>query len=322
MTLTTPTQIIYFLILPDVLMVDLSGPADAFLFANRRSEQHLFELRYISPVQNPTSSLGLALHAIDPLPETIEADAWVIIPGTLCQQFNANSASAKTAIHWLKKTLHQQRLICICAGALIAAHAGILSNKHATTHHSHLDELRTIDPSIKVEDNRIFVEDEHVATSAGVTAGIDLSLHLISQHGNPPLAMEVARAMLIYFRRSGQDAQLSPWLMHRNHLHRTVHKAQDLLSHHPAHPWQLEELADKLGTSTRHLTRLFKEHTDVSVHDYLNSLRLNLADQFLTQTDWSIERVAEAAGFGSARQFRRIWQAKHDSPPSQFQRKT
>jgi transcriptional regulator GlxA family with amidase domain len=317
----TPTQIIYFLILPELLMVDLAGPADAFLFANRRSDQHLFELRYISPVQNPTTSLGLTLHAIAPLPETVEDEAWIILPGTLCHRFDANTASAKAAIAWLKKTRHQQRIICICAGALIAAHAGLLSHKHATTHHSHLDEMREIDPSIAVEDNRIFVEDGNIATSAGVTAGIDLSLHLISQHCSPPLAMEVARSMLIYFRRSGQDAQLSPWLMHRNHVHRTVHKAQDLLSHHPAYPWQLDELADKLGTSTRHLTRLFKEHTEVSVHDYLNSLRLNLADQFLSQTNWSIERIAEAAGFGSARQFRRVWQAKHDSPPSQFQRK-
>ena len=196
----TPTQIIYFLILPDLLMVDLAGPADAFLFANRRSGQHLFELRYISPVQDPTTSLGLTLHAIAPLPETIEDDAWIILPGTLCHRFDANVASAKAAIAWLKKTIRQQRLICICAGALIAAHAGLLSHKHATTHHSHLDEMREIDPSIAVEDNRIFVEDENVATSAGVTAGIDLSLHLISQHCSPPLAMEVARAMLIYFR--------------------------------------------------------------------------------------------------------------------------
>jgi transcriptional regulator GlxA family with amidase domain len=203
---------------------------------------------------------------------------------------------------------------------LIAAHAGLLSHKHATTHHSHLDEMREIDPSISVEGNRIFVEDGDIATSAGVTAGIDLSLHLISQHCSPPVAMEVARAMLIYFRRSGQDAQLSPWLMYRNHVHRTVHRAQDLLSQHPAHPWQLEELADKLGTSTRHLTRLFKEHAEVSVHEYLNNLRLCLADQFLTQTDWSIERIAEASGFGSTRQFRRVWQTKHNTPPSQFQR--
>ena len=101
-------------------------------------------------------------------------------------------------------------------------------------------------------------------------------------------------------------------------MHRSVHKAQDLMSHDPAHPWQLEELANKIGTSTRHLTRLFKEHTQISVHDYLNSLRLNLADQLLTQNRWSIERVAEAAGFGSARQFRRVWQAKYQTPPSHF----
>ncbi len=311
-------QIVYFLLLPEVLMIDLAGPADAFLFANRISKKQLFDIRYISATPRVTTSLGMPLAIDGTLPEQLEANAWLLIPGTLCQRFDPNTAAARASIAWLKKISTPSKLICICAGALIAAHAGLLRNKRATTHHSHLEELAQIDTSIMVDENRIFVEDDALATSAGVTAGIDLILHLISQQHSANLAVEVARSMLIYFRRSGQDPQLSPWLMHRNHVHRSVHKAQDLMSHDPAHPWQLEELANKIGTSTRHLTRLFKEHTQISVHDYLNSLRLNLADQLLTQNLWSIERVAEAAGFGSSRQFRRVWQAKYQTPPSHF----
>jgi transcriptional regulator GlxA family with amidase domain len=100
-------------------------------------------------------------------------------------------------------------------------------------------------------------------------------------------------------------------------LHPIVHRVQEAIIKNPAHDWNLNQLAAKACTSTRHLTRLFKEHTAISVQDYVSSLHLSLAEQLLAQTDWSIERVADAAGFGSARQFRRVWQNNFDSAPSQ-----
>lgn len=313
-------QIVYFLILPDILLIDLAGPADAFLFANRRLGEVQFDLRYISPSPSIPSSIGLSLGNLLPLPEEIEEHALIMIPGVRGDNFDHTKPTAREAIKWLRQHLNpSHRIACVCAGALVAAHAGLLKNKRATTHHSHCSDLATIDASIQVEENRIFVEDGNVLTSAGVTAGIDLSLYLIAQICSPQTAMSVARAMVVYFRRSGNDPQLSPWLQHRNHLHPTVHKVQDLISKDPAHPWRLDELAEQACTSSRHLTRLFKLHTQTSVHDYLTSLRLNLADQLLSQTNWSIERIADAAGFGSARQFRRCWQTAYQISPSNYQ---
>lgn len=314
-------QAVYFLLLPEVLLIDLAGAADAFLFANRCAGKTLFELHFIGPEAQPHSSLGLQLAGLAALPERLPQTAWLVIPGTLCQRFNPQIAAAQQAISWLTQCLApQQRIICICAGALIAAHAGLLRHKTATTHHTHLSELASIDASIQVVSNRIYTDDGQLACSAGVTAGIDLTLQLLHQTQGPALALAVAKAMLIYFRRGSQDAQLSPWLSHRNHLHRTVHKVQDLLSENPAHDWSLTELAAQAGSSSRHLNRLFKEHASITVHDYLIALRLTLAQQFLQQTDWSIEQIAGQAGFGSTRQFRRYWQDKFHQPPSQFKR--
>lgn len=313
------TQAIYFLLLPDILLIDLAGAADSFLFANRCAGQVLFDLHFIGPEAAPASSLGLRFCEVEPLPLQLPPGAWLVIPGTLCEKFNPDTVAARLSIDWLRRTITPtQRLICICAGALIAAHAGLLQHRLATTHHTHLHELAEIDPRINVVSNRIFTDDGVCATSAGVTAGIDLSLHLIHQAHSPALALQVARAMLIYFRRGAQDAQLSPWLEHRNHFHRTVHKVQDMLSQNPAHDWQLETIAEQAGSSSRHLNRLFKEHAQITVHDYLNTLRLNLAQQFLQQTNWTIERIAESAGFGSARQFRRVWHSKYQHAPSHF----
>ncbi len=312
-------QKIYFLLLPDTLLLDVAGPADAFLFANRYQDQIRFELHFISPQNSIKSSVGLQLQPLFPLPAQLEDDAILVLPGLIGGKEVYDLDDAQSAAKWLSNHVKaQHRLICICSGALLAARAGMLRYHKATTHHNHCRELADIDSSIKIEENRIFVEDGLVYTSAGVTAGIDLTLHIISELAGPLAASAVARNLVVYMRRSGSDPQLSPWLKYRNHLHPIVHKVQDAMVKDPAHSWNVNELAAIACSSTRHVTRLFKQHTEVSIQTYLTSLRLSLASKFLTNTDWSIERVAEASGFGSARQFRRVWSTHFSEPPSAF----
>lgn len=310
---------VYFLLLQDTLAIDLAGPADALRFANRYQQEVCFDLRFISPFPEVRLSLGLNLTGLQALPEQLEPNAIVVLPGLIGMEFHYDTPEEQQSIRWLRRhVLPEHRLICICSGALLAAHAGLLSHRSATTHHDHCGDLARMDSSIHVEENRIFVEHGKVATSAGVTAGIDLALHVISELAGPLAATAVARNMVVYMRRAGSDPQLSPWLMYRNHIHPVVHKVQDAVSKDPAHPWNLEELARIACTSPRHLTRLFKTHAEVSVQDYLTSLRVSLASSLLAQTSWPMDRVAQAAGFGSTRQFRRVWGAFHDEPPATF----
>ncbi|MDP1978005.1 GlxA family transcriptional regulator [Undibacterium sp.] len=313
-------QEVYFLLLPDTLLLDVAGPADALLFANRYQDEVRFEMRFISPQQSIDSSVGLRLGPMQPLPAKLDANAILVLPGLIGGNEVYTLPDAQVAITWLAQHFQAaHRLVCICSGALLAAHAGLLSGHRATTHHNHCLELTSIDSSIKVEENRIFVEDGRICTSAGVTAGIDLALHLINELAGPLTASAVARNLVVYMRRCGNDSQLSPWLKYRNHLHPAVHKMQDAMVKDPAHPWNLAELASIACSSSRHATRVFKLHTEVSIQAYLTSLRLSLASKFLANTDWSIERVAESSGFGSARQFRRIWNMHFPAPPSASQ---
>ncbi|MFZ6874625.1 GlxA family transcriptional regulator [Undibacterium sp. Di27W] len=314
------TQAVYFLLLPDTLLLDIAGPADALLFANRYQDEVGFELHFISPQQNINSSVGLQLGPLQALPAQFDADAILVLPGLIGGNEVYALPDAQVAIKWLAQHVQtSHRLVCICSGALLAAHAGLLRGHKATTHHNHCHELASIDSSIKVEENRIFVEDGRISSSAGVTAGIDLVLHLVSELTGPLTASAVARNLVVYMRRSGNDPQLSPWLKHRSHLHPAVHKMQDAMVKDPAHSWNLTELANIACSSSRHATRVFKLHTEVSIQAYLTSLRLSLASKFLSNTDWSIERIAEASGFGSARQFRRIWNMHFPAPPSASQ---
>ncbi|WP_230492546.1 helix-turn-helix domain-containing protein [Martelella alba] len=126
----------------------------------------------------------------------------------------------------------------------------------------------------------------------------------MSRYVGPPQAVAVAREMVVFFRRAGEDPQLSPWLRHRNHLHPAVHRAQDILAREPEADWHIDQLAGQVYLSSRHLTRLFRTHLGLSVREYLEQLRLVVAQQRLRQ-GMGIEKSALAAGFSSARQLRR-----------------
>jgi transcriptional regulator GlxA family with amidase domain len=204
------------------------------------------------------------------------------------------------------------RLASICSGALLLAMAGRLDGLRCTTHHSLIADLQALAPRAQVQADRIFVHDGQVLTSAGITTGIDLALYIVEQAAGAALAAQVARRLVMYTRRGPHDPQLSPWLAHRNHMHPAVHRAQDAitqsLAQDPARRWSLPELAEVACVSPRHLSRLFMLHTGISVLDYQQQLRMARARELLAQQPaLTQEQLAEACGFASARDFRRVW---------------
>jgi transcriptional regulator GlxA family with amidase domain len=131
------------------------------------------------------------------------------------------------------------------------------------------------------------------------------------------VAATVARELVVYLRRSAADPALSPWVLYRNHIHPVVHKVQDAVSRNPAAEWPAKRLADIAHTSERNLARLFAQHARCSPLDYVQRMRVGLARELLTQGQYSVDRVAEMAGFSSAHQFRRVWRRWEEKPPAQ-----
>jgi transcriptional regulator GlxA family with amidase domain len=121
------------------------------------------------------------------------------------------------------------------------------------------------------------------------------------------VAVEVARLLVLYARRAGGDPQLSPFLLHRNHLDARVHAAQDLVVRDPAHAWTIPELARRVHTSPRHLDRLFQAYAGISPLGYLRKIRAALARQLLGDAGARVEQMAEVVGFSSAEQLRRAF---------------
>lgn len=334
-------QPVYLLVMPNTLLLDIAAPAEALRIANHQQDDVRFMLRYVGTQRSVTTSIGLRLSPLDVLPGDVPDDAWLVVAGTVEKPLpeqvtddgtmtdlsNLSDAPAEDAearaVAWLRQVVRPtHQLACICTGALLAARAGLLDTRACTTHHGSCDELRALAPSARVADNRLYVHDGNVWTSAGVTTGLDLMLTLIANATGPLCAAAVARQMVVYARRAGADPQLSPWLEGRNHLHPALHRVQDAIAADPAHDWTLATMADIACASERHVTRLFREHAGVAPIDYLHRLRIALAREMLGNSHLDLERIAERTGFGSSRHLRRVWHKFEALPPSHARRAT
>lgn len=314
---------VYILLRENTLALDLMGPAEVLRYANRLAEQDgapaLFNLHYISAESRIETSIGLGLTGLSGLPDHLPDEAILFLIGCEGSDNDFSGDAAKAAVAWLRSHVKPgHRLLCICTGALLAGYAGLLDDRQCTTHHNHCDALRAIAPRAHVQENRIFVEDGTVYTSAGVTTGIDLTLHMLAQIAGYQFSSTIARKMVVYLRRAGTDPQLSPWLAFRNHLHPAIHRVQDAIIGNPADDWSVATLARVGCISERHLTRLFREHAGTGITDYLQRIRVALARELLTQTQLDMERIAEKSGFNSSRQLRRIWKKFETSPPTEY----
>ena len=324
-TRTQPIDVL-FVIVPHSLLLDLAGPAEAFRLANWHRELRglppRFHLRFAAPAETLETSVGLSIAGLEPLPEMLAENTWVVVVGQPTKHLGEPTPAVQAAARWLNERLRDAldassasapasgssglRLVTICSGTLLAARAGLLGGRRCTTHHELLRKLRAMAPRAKVVDNRVFVVDGPLASSAGITAGIDVALHLIAQECGDALAASVAEDMVVYLRRSDRDPEQSPYGIHRGHLHTTVHRVQDAILNEPERDWNMTSLAKAGHTAERHLLRLFLEHARVSPLQYLQAIRLERARQAL-EHGASVTRAAEFGGFRSALQMRRAW---------------
>lgn len=310
---------VFVVLPPQTLLLDVAGPLEVLRYANQQQSAIRFDCAYIAAGSTQTTTIGLSLSGLLALPETLPEDAMVIISGSSSQEQAQPGAQNERRIlaEWLRGTVRDDTtIVSICSGALIAAEAGVFDGHQCTTHTHCVSDLRRVAPLAQVLENRLFVEDRRRFSSAGISTGIDLLLHMVSNLTSPAIAARIAQIMVIYIRRTANDPQMSPWLSGRNHVHPSVHKVQDVIVADPAADWSLTRLADVANLSERHLSRLFREHTDVSVVDYINLMRVNLARDILEHSRLDMEAVAERSGFASARHLRRVWQQHHAQPPS------
>jgi transcriptional regulator GlxA family with amidase domain len=305
------------------LLLDIAGIVEPFRIANWWSAKEKlkprFELRFFGMRSAERCSLGLSLGQLDPLPRSLPEGAWLIVPGVADVSTTVPRLARSRVVGWLAEIgSTASRRLTVCSGALLAAHAGWLDGRSCTTHHDLIGMLREVAPLAKVLENRIFVIDESLATSAGITAGIDLALWAVGEVLGPAGALGVAREMVVHARREGGDAQISQWLQQRNHLHPAVHRVQDAITQAPAESWSLARMAAIAHVGERQLTRLFKQYAGGSPLDYMHRVRLAAFDKLISDERRSVESAATAVGYLSAQQLRRVWRRQRKGSPRRY----
>ncbi len=282
----------------------------AFHEANACGASYMMES--CAPTQSVRSAQGLQLGDLKPLPE-VEKDDTVIVPGFILQEMNV----PRPLVRWVRKAAKTGAHICsVCTGTFVLGEAGLLDGRECTTHWKRVRELQERYPKAKVVNDRLFITDGNITSSAGIVSGIDMSLALIEQHYGPLVTSRVARELVVYLRRDGHQKQESVFLDYRTHLNSGVHDVQDYISAHADKKTSIEELASIAHMSPRNLTRTFRAATGLSIAEYRTKIRLELAGKLMNDPGLNLEAVAERCGFDDARHLRRLWKETYGASPS------
>lgn len=271
-----------------------------------------FRLHYIGPQAEVPTSIGLMMGGIQPLPESLPEGSLLVLPGVSDSRFQFSTPQAQLIQHWLMRLqpkIHRQDItvMCVCSGALLAAKSGLLNHRQCTTHHDVISRLRTAAPTAIIKENRIFVQDENIWDQRrhhlGHRPGAAYVTVCVAQKKRWPWRAKwwsgfVAPGTIPSCRHGYATAIIftRPFIVRRMRLPTEPHKA-----------WVLPEIAALAHVSPRHLTRLFQTHLGISVRDYLEQLRLAVAEQWLLQGR-GVEQASLAAGFSSPRQYHRARQ--------------
>lgn len=313
----------YFLVLPDLHMLDLAGPLQIMSTLGELGLAAV-STQCIGPRARVRSFQGAWLDDVHPLPGGLLNEDVLFVIGSKLTVAATRSPAWLDTLSWLRKVVAQSldsvRICSVCTGSFVLAHAGLLNGRLCTTHHAFTSRLQSEFPLAHVVENRLLVKHGRYITSAGVASGIDLALHLISEDFGHDAALQVARENVVHFRRFGNDPELSVALRYRDHGNRRVHAVQDALSAHLSGASSCEALAERVGLSYRQLARIFRVETGVTVKQYQLDLRMELARQLLMDSSLSIERLVERCGFDSVQAFRSNWNKREAVPPSAFRR--
>ena len=297
---------IVFLISPKTHFLDLAGPDQVFYEAIEFGVA--FKLEYCTYTASSYTSSGLYFNHLLPFEQVeLHAGDYIIIPGMDAKLVIENKLVPPAVFAWLKEAYAMGVNICsVCTGSFLLAHCGLLNGKSCTTHWKYTQKMQNLFPRAKVKENVLFTEQDGIFTSAGVASGIDLALHILEKEAGHYLTHKVARELVVYIRRGGNEAQHSVFLSYRNHLHTGVHQVQDWLNENLHKRYSIDDLAEMAHMSTRNFTRIIKKETGITVSDYITLLRCEKIRELKKKPDLSRQQIAQHIGLQSDRQLRRV----------------
>jgi transcriptional regulator GlxA family with amidase domain len=305
-----------FLIYRDFQLLDAAGPIAAFEIAEYHRPGS-YRLRVVAPEAGAVkSSAGVCMQAVS-LGRAADVDTLVIAGGTGSR---AALSCQRTRRFVRSCAANARRTTSVCSGAYLLAAAGILDGKRATTHWSRSVDFTRRFPRVRLEPDRIFVRDGSIWTSAGITAGIDLSLALIEEDLGETIARRTAQQLVVYYRRPGGQSQFSALL----EMQRANGRFAQLLEHVRSNLGErlsVLALADRACMSLRHFSRAFHAETGMSPAKAVEQLRADAARGALCASGRSVQDIARSHGFGNAERMRRTFLRLYGVTPSATKRR-
>jgi len=297
----------------------VTGPFQVLASANALAEQagraRPYALKVVAASPGPiVSSSGLTLFA-EPLPPFDDPLDTLIVAGGGGVHPACDDAAL---VHWVKHRAETaRRAASVCSGAFLLANTGLLDGRRATTHWSRCAELAAAFPSVRVEQDPIYVNDGKLWTSAGVTAGIDMALALLEADLGRPLATEVARHLVVFAKRPGGQAQFSA-LLALGGSDATFDRLHDWMQRNLHGNLAVPVLADQAGMSERNFLRHYRQITGTTPARAVERVRVEAARQALGETSLSVKRIARDCGFGSEETMRRSFMRILAVPPHAY----
>lgn len=308
--------------LPPVDALDVIGPAEVFAYANRlsqaRTEPYQIELVSASPDVYLESETGIGLRGHRTLDQERESgkpiDTLIVATG-----FAAIGRLNPPAIEWIKKRARNIRRICsICVGAFVLAEAGLLNGRRATTHWRMARQFAESYPLIEVDPAPIWVKDDNIYTSAGISAGIDLALSLVGEDLGDEAALEVAKNLVLFLRRPGGQAQFSVSLQSQQTPSSSLDALCLWISEHLESELTVEILADHMSMSVRTLIRTFLRELNTTPAKYVEDVRLEAVSRALEFGGQSLEEIARRCGYNSVDVLRKAFTRRVGLSPKDY----
>lgn len=299
-------------ILEDGFQVMGLAALSAFEFANVALGEEAYRLSVMSEHGGTVrSSLGIG----------IETDVLTAFPDTLMivGEIVPRPSTAALRAYVTDAGRECRRVAGLCTGAFLLGEAGLLEGRLATTHWAHAHDLRQRFPTAKVDEDRIFVSDGNIWTSAGMSSAIDLTLALIEDDHGAALARDIARKLVVYYRRPGGQSQFSALLELEPRSDR-VRRALIYAKEHLRNPLSVEELAEAVSLSPRQFSRVFREETGQSPAKAVERLRLEAAKLMLEEGRYAMDVVARDTGFADRDRMRRAFLRYFGHPPQIMRR--
>ncbi|MEU2159737.1 GlxA family transcriptional regulator [Streptomyces chengbuensis] len=301
-----------------VQSLDVTGPVEVFTGANQAPHAPFrYAVRTASLDGRPVrTSSGLTV-----VPDEVLGDGdpphTLIVPGG-----EGTRRPDPALVDWLRTDARgATRLVSVCTGALLLAEAGLLDGHRVTTHWSVCDLLARTYPDVEVDPEPIFVRDGALATSAGVTAGIDLALALVEEDLGRRTALTIARHLVVFLRRPGNQSQFSAQLAAQSARREPLRDVQQYITDHPDGDLSVDALAGLARLSPRQFARAFRAETGTTPGKYVDRVRLEHARRLLEDTGHGIEEVSRACGYGTPEAMRRAFVKALGTAPAEYRRR-